>query len=66
MTEGIIKPCPWCGSTYISWSIAAYSTVGRPFCVECEATGPSFFTGTRTDRAKLNAEAIDAWNGGRS
>lgn len=65
-TEGIIKPCPWCGSTNIDWSIPAFTMVGRPFCVECEATGPSFIASTRTDRSKLSAEAIEAWNGARS
>lgn len=62
---GMIVPCPWCGSTNVSWTIPAFTRVVRPFCVECEAEGPSAIAPNRTDRTAINAVAIDAWNGAR-
>ena len=58
----MVSPCPWCGSRDVDWTVGAFSRVGRMYCVECEAQGPSFTTPDRADKAKTDQAALESWN----
>lgn len=58
----VVKPCPWCGSRDVTWTVGAYSRVGHMHCVECEAQSPAFTTPDRGDATATEAAALQSWN----
>ena len=60
--EGVVKPCPWCGSTMPpSQRETDGSKWGALSCSECSATAPEVRTGYGPFPTWYD-DALEAWN----